>query len=345
MMDASDMIASTRPPGDPLLQIDNLRTYFHTRDGVVRAVDDVSYSVRAGEMLGVVGESGCGKSITALSVMGLVPKPAGKVVSGSIRLLDRDLVQLSETEMRAIRGNDIAMIFQEPMTALNPVLRVGYQIAETIVLHRKVGWAKARQRALEMLQQVQIPDPERRAEQYPHELSGGMRQRVMIAIALACDPKLLIADEPTTALDVTVQAQILSLLKDLRERLGTAIILITHDLGVVAQTCDRVVVMYGGRKVEQASVADLFREPQHPYTRGLMASMPRIKARTQGLRPRLAEIRGTVPNLKDLPPGCRFADRCPRAEDICRREDPPLKHCGGHSVACFFPGALTSEAL
>lgn len=338
------MNLSTRPPGEPLLQIDNLKTYFRLRDGVVRAVDDVSYSVQAGEMLGVVGESGCGKSIAALSVMGLVPKPAGQVVGGSIKLLGRDLVSLSEAEMRTIRGNDIAMIFQEPMTALNPVLRVGFQIAETIVLHRKIGWAKARERALEMLRHVQIPDPERRARQYPHELSGGMRQRVMIAIALACDPKLLIADEPTTALDVTVQAQILSLLSDLRQRLGTAIILITHDLGVVAQTCDRVVVMYGGRKVEEASVGDLFRAPQHPYTQGLMASMPRIKARSSNAKPRLTEIRGTVPNLKDPPPGCRFADRCPRAQDICRREDPVLKRCRGHSVACFFPGTQTPEA-
>jgi len=332
------MDAATAIQARPLLEIENLRTYFHNRDGVVRAVDDVSYSVHAGEMLGVVGESGCGKSITALSVMGLVPKPAGKVVGGHIRLFGRDLVSLGEAEMRRIRGNDIAMIFQEPMTALNPVLKVGYQIAETLVLHRKIGWAKAKQRALEMLQLVQIPDPERRAGQYPHELSGGMRQRVMIAVALACEPKLLIADEPTTALDVTVQAQILALLRDLRDRLGTAVVLITHDLGVVAQTCDRVVVMYAGRKVEEAGVRDLFRDPQHPYTRGLMGSMPRITARGYGGRVRLNEIPGTVPHLKNPAPGCRFAERCPRAEAICRQRDPVLQTRGDHAVACFFPG-------
>ncbi|MGO4740356.1 ABC transporter ATP-binding protein [Bosea sp. 2KB_26] len=323
----------------PMLEIENLRTYFHNRDGVVRAVDDVSYSVRAGEMLGVVGESGCGKSITALSVIGLVPKPAGKIVGGHIRLLGRDLVSLDEAQMRQVRGNDIAMIFQEPMTALNPVLKVGYQIAETLVLHRRIGWKKAWERALEMLRLVQIPDPARRAEQYPHELSGGMRQRVMIAVALACDPKLLIADEPTTALDVTVQAQILALLRDLRDRLGTAVVLITHDLGVVAQTCDRVVVMYAGRKVEEADVRDLFRDPQHPYTRGLMGSMPRLASNGDGGRVRLNEIPGTVPHLKDPPPGCRFAARCPRAGSICRQQDPVLQRKGSHTVACFFPGA------
>lgn len=338
-LNAPEMGASAATQGEPLLQIENLRTYFHNRDGVVRAVDDVSYSVRAGEMLGVVGESGCGKSITALSIMGLVPKPAGKIVGGSIKLFGRDLVPLGEAEMRAIRGNDIAMIFQEPMTALNPVLKVGYQIAETLVLHSSIGWAKARERALDMLRLVQIPDPERRAEQYPHELSGGMRQRVMIAVALACDPKLLIADEPTTALDVTVQAQILGLLRDLRMRLGTAVVLITHDLGVVAHTCDRVVVMYAGRKVEEATVAELFRNPLHPYTRGLMGSMPRMATRQSGSKARLTEIPGTVPQLKDPPPGCRFAERCPRAEAICRSQDPLMQQLDGHAVACFFPGA------
>ncbi len=338
------MDASAATPAGPLLQIDNLRTYFQYRDGVVRAVDDVSYAVRAGEMLGVVGESGCGKSMTALSIMGLVPGPAGRIVGGSIRLFGRDLVPFGEADMRAIRGNDIAMIFQEPMTALNPVLKVGYQIAETLILHRPIGWAKARERALEMLRLVQIADPQRRAEQYPHELSGGMRQRVMIAVALACDPKLLIADEPTTALDVTVQAQILALLRDLRDRLGTAIVLITHDLGVVAQTCDRVVVMYAGRKVEEASVGDLFRNPLHPYTRGLMGSMPRMAARGNGVTARLTEIPGTVPNLRDPSPGCRFAERCPKAQAICRIQDPPWSRRDGHVVACFFPDARVAEA-
>jgi len=327
----------------PLLEVANLCTYFHNLDGTVRAVDDVSYSVRAGEMLGVVGESGCGKSITALSIMGLVPRPAGRIVSGEIRLMGRDLVPLGEAEMRRIRGNDISMIFQEPMTALNPVLTIGYQIAETLVLHREIDRRSARLRAIEMLELVQIPDAARRAGQYPHELSGGMRQRVMIAIALACDPKLLIADEPTTALDVTVQAQILGLLRDLRDRLGTAIVLITHDLGVVAQSCDRVVVMYAGRKIEEAPVDELFRRPLHPYTRGLLASMPRISHGSAAHRGRLAEIPGTVPHLLDPPAACRFAPRCPRAQDVCRSSEPALRHDGGHSVACFFPGDGVQE--
>ncbi|HJT05655.1 MAG TPA: ABC transporter ATP-binding protein, partial [Stellaceae bacterium] len=262
----------------PLLAIDDLRTHFFTRDGVVRAVDGVSFDVGAGETLAVVGESGCGKSVTALSVLRLVPSPPGRIVSGAIRFDGSDLLRLTEAEMRSIRGNAISMIFQEPMTSLNPVLTVARQIGETLRLHQGLDAAAAEQRAIEMLRLVRIPEPERRARQYPHELSGGMRQRVMIAMALACNPKLLIADEPTTALDVTIQAQILDLMRELKTRIDAAIILITHDLGVVAEMAQRVVVMYAGRKVEEAPVRDLFRRPRHPYTLGLLASVPRLGA-------------------------------------------------------------------
>jgi peptide/nickel transport system ATP-binding protein len=322
----------TASPNAPLLEVDGLRTYFDTLAGTVRSVDGVSYTVQAGQTLGVVGESGCGKSVTALSIMRLVPRPPGRFAGGAVRYRGTDLLALSEARMREIRGNRISMIFQEPMTSLNPVLTVGRQIAETVQLHQKVSRAEALQRAVEMLRVVQIPEPERRAGEYPHQLSGGMRQRVMIALALACNPELLIADEPTTALDVTIQAQILDLLKRLQKEFGMGVILITHDLGVVAESCDRVVVMYAGRKVEEADVADLFDRPLHPYTRALMLSMPAMNTRSR----RLAEIPGMVPAPHELGRGCAFAARCPHAGDRCRAEQPALTAQGsGHVVACF----------
>ncbi len=322
---------------EPLLAIDELKTHFFTRDGVVRAVDGVSLAVGAGETLAVVGESGCGKSVTALSILRLVPHPPGRIVGGAVRFAGRDLLGLSEAEMRDIRGNEISMIFQEPMTSLNPVLTVAHQIGETLRLHQGLGARAAEARAVDMLRLVRIPEPERRARQYPHELSGGMRQRVMIAMSLACNPKLLIADEPTTALDVTIQAQILDLMRELKARIGAAIILITHDLGVVAEMAERVVVMYAGRKVEEAGVRELFRRPRHPYTAGLLASVPRLGA-TLGRKeaPRLAEIPGVVPSLREAIVGCAFAPRCGFATERCRREAPPLEpRAPGHLAACF----------
>jgi peptide/nickel transport system ATP-binding protein len=321
----------------PLLAIEDLQTHFFTRDGVVRAVDGVSYAVEAGETLAVVGESGCGKSVTALSILRLVPSPPGRIVGGAIRFEGVDLLQIGEGEMRRIRGNEISMIFQEPMTSLNPVLTVSRQITETLILHQGLRARAAAARAIEMLRLVRIPEPERRVRQYPHELSGGMRQRVMIAMALACHPKLLIADEPTTALDVTIQAQILDLMRELKSEIGAAIILITHDLGVVAEMAQRVVVMYAGRKVEEAPVGDLFRRPQHPYTLGLLASVPRLGA-TLGRAepPRLAEIPGTVPSLRDPIVGCAFSPRCAYATERCSREAPPLEaKTAAHLAACF----------
>ena len=319
-------------PNAPLLEVDNLRTYFDTLTGTVRSVDGLSYTVHAGQTLGVVGESGCGKSVTALSIMRLIPMPPGRFAGGAVRYRGTDLLKLSEREMRQIRGNRISMIFQEPMTSLNPVLTVGRQIAETVRVHRQVGWAEAMTRAVEMLRVVQIPEPERRAGEYPHQLSGGMRQRVMIALALACDPELLIADEPTTALDVTIQAQILDLLRHLQRELGMGVVLITHDLGVVAESCDRVVVMYAGRKVEEADVLQLFDRPLHPYTRALMLSMPSMNTRSR----RLAEIPGMVPAPHELGRGCAFAARCPYAQARCRSETPALTgQADGHVVACF----------
>jgi peptide/nickel transport system ATP-binding protein len=316
----------------PLLELEGLRTYFDTLAGTVRSVDGVSYTVHAGRTLGVVGESGCGKSVTALSIMRLVPRPPGRFAGGAVRYRGTDLLKLSEAQMREIRGNRISMIFQEPMTSLNPVLTVGRQIAETVQLHQKVSRAQALERAVEMLRVVQIPEPERRANEYPHQLSGGMRQRVMIALALACNPELLIADEPTTALDVTIQAQILDLLKRLQKEFGMGVIMITHDLGVVAESCDRVVVMYAGRKVEEADVVDLFDRPLHPYTRALMASMPAMNTRSR----RLAEIPGMVPAAHELGRGCAFAARCPLANERCRTAAPQLQdQGGGHVVACF----------
>jgi peptide/nickel transport system ATP-binding protein len=313
-----------------MLEVQDLKTWFYTRDGVVRAVDGVSWHVAPGETLAVVGESGCGKSVMSLSILRLIPSPPGKVVGGRIAFEGRDLLALSEPEMRAIRGKEISMIFQEPMTSLNPVLTIGWQIAEALVLHEGLGSRDAAARAVEMLRLVHIPEPERRAEQYPHELSGGMRQRVMIAMALSCSPKLLIADEPTTALDVTIQAQILDLMRELKAKTGAAIVLITHDLGVVAEMAQRVVVMYAGRKVEEAAVEDLFARPLHPYTKGLLGSIPKLGGK------RLTEIPGMVPSLKDAQPGCLFAPRCHYATDRCRAEKPPLEEqAQGHWIACW----------
>jgi peptide/nickel transport system ATP-binding protein len=319
-----------------LLSIEDLKTYFYTRDGVVRAVDGVSYQVKPGETLAVVGESGCGKSVTSLSILRLIPSPPGRI-EGRIRFQGRDLLELDEAAMRHIRGNEISMIFQEPMTSLNPVLTIGRQIGETLTLHQGLDRKAAEQRAIEMLRLVHIPEPARRVRQYPHELSGGMRQRVMIAMALACNPKLLIADEPTTALDVTIQAQILDLMRELKAKIGAAIILITHDLGVVAEMAQRVVVMYAGRKVEEAPVDDLFRRPLHPYTRGLLASVPQLGSTlTGGGRQRLTEIPGIVPALNREIVGCAFAPRCTFATERCRREAPTLERQGaGRFVACF----------
>ena len=325
------------PSAAPLLEIEGLKTHFFTRDGVVRAVDGVSFSVAPGETLAVVGESGCGKSVTSLSILRLIASPPGRIVEGSIRFQGQDLLALSERGMRDIRGNEISMIFQEPMTSLNPVLSVGRQITETLTLHRGLSREAAKARAIEMLRLVGIPEPASRLRQYPHEFSGGMRQRVMIAIALACDPKLLIADEPTTALDVTVQAQILDLMRQLKARTGTAIILITHNLGVVAEMAQRVIVMYGGRKVEEAPVGALFAQPRHPYTRALLSSVPRLRSSLAGNgKARLAEIAGVVPSLKEPIPGCIFAPRCRHASEPCRQSYPPLEQkAAGHWVACW----------
>jgi peptide/nickel transport system ATP-binding protein len=321
----------------PLLEIDGLKTHFFTRDGVVRAVDGVSLTVQPGETLAVVGESGCGKSVTCLSVMRLIASPPGRIVDGAIRFAGADLLTLPERDMRALRGNEISMIFQEPMTSLNPVLSIGRQIGETLILHQGLAARAAQTRAVEMLRLVGIPEPARRLRQYPHEFSGGMRQRVMIAMALACNPKLLIADEPTTALDVTVQAQILDLMRKLKAETGTAIILITHSLGVVAEMAQRVVVMYAGKKVEEASVDALFERPRHPYTRALLASLPRLGASLRGNGSvRLAEIPGVVPSLKEDIAGCIFAPRCAHATARCREAYPPLDEKGsGHWVACW----------
>src|SRR5689334_9252719 len=298
---------------ETILDIADLRTWFFTRDGVVRAVDGVSFHVFPGETLAIVGESGCGKSVTSLSILRLVPSPPGRIVSGAIRFAGRDLLALPEAEMRRIRGNEISMIFQEPMTSLNPVLTVGRQIGETLRLHQGLSRQQAEAKAVEMLTLVGIPEPGRRVREYPHQLSGGMRQRVMIAIALACNPKLLIADEPTTALDVTIQAQILDLMRDLKHRVGAAIVLITHDLGVVAEVAERVIVMYAGRKVEEAAVGPLFRSPRHPYTQGLLGAVPKLGSSLTGTETRLSEIPGLVPSLKTRIEGCVFAGRGPFA--------------------------------
>jgi peptide/nickel transport system ATP-binding protein len=321
-----------------ILEVRDLHTQFDTLDGVVRAVDGVSFDLQRGETLGIVGESGCGKSVTALSILRLIPTETGRIASGSVRFEGEELTTLSEEAMKRLRGHRISMIFQEPMTSLNPVLTVGTQIAENVVRHRGVSWKAARERAREMLDLVRIADGKRRLDEYPHQLSGGMRQRVMIAMALSCDPQVLIADEPTTALDVTIQAQILDLMLDLKEKTGTAIVLITHDLGVVAETTQRVVVMYAGRKVEEAPVEALFDNPLHPYTRGLMRAIPRldVDAEEAGSRARLQEIPGLVPLLTRAIVGCAFAARCPLATDRCRAEAPPVVDVGGgHTVACW----------
>jgi peptide/nickel transport system ATP-binding protein len=315
----------------PLLELDNLRTYFYTDNGVARAVDGVSFQVGAGETVGVVGESGCGKSVTALSILRLVRAP-GRIEPGSaIRFEGRDLVTLAEGDMQRVRGNRIAMVFQEPMTALNPVFTVGDQIAEVARIHAGMSKRDAWQKAIEMLRLVGIPAPEQRAGEYPHQLSGGMRQRVVIAMALVMNPALVIADEPTTALDVTIQAQILELMADLTKRLGTSILLITHDLGVVAENCSRVIVMYAGEVVEEASTQELFGHAHHPYTEGLLGAMPRVGGESE----RLATIPGTVPPPTAWPDGCRFRDRCPYAWERCEREHPPLYQVGAaHTSRC-----------
>ncbi|RVI60597.1 ABC transporter ATP-binding protein [Sinorhizobium meliloti] len=318
---------------DVLLDVRDLETHFFGEESVTRALGGISFQVKKGETLGVVGESGCGKSVTALSILRLLPKLSAKTVAGEIRFHGRDLLKLSNREMRQIRGDQIAMIFQEPMTSLNPVYTVGHQIAEAVQIHTKASRADAMAKAQEMLRLVRIADSERRVHNYPHEMSGGMRQRAMIAMALACSPELLIADEPTTALDVTIQAQILRLIVDLKERTGTAVMFITHDLGVVAETCQRVIVMYAGQIVEQASVTDLFARPTHPYTQALMRSVP---DRRNGRRQRLPEIPGTVPNLREPMVGCSFAARCPFAIAICREKTPSLREVGrSHAAACW----------
>jgi peptide/nickel transport system ATP-binding protein len=329
---------------DALLDVDGLQTFFYTRHGIVKAVDGVSFSVRPAETLAIVGESGCGKSVTALSLMRLVPDPPGRIVGGTVKLAGADLLALAEEAMRDVRGKDISMIFQEPMTSLNPVMTVGKQIAEALLLHEGLSRAAAQRKAVDMLRLVRIPEPQQRAKEYPHQLSGGMRQRAMIAMALACNPKVLIADEPTTALDVTIQAQILEIILELQHKLGTAVILITHDLGVVAETAQRVIVMYAGRKVEEAPVEELFARPLHPYTHGLLASIPRLglmRGESAGAGGRLQEIPGIVPALSNLPEGCAFAPRCAFAEERCRQAYPPYEEKRpGHWAACWRSDAL-----
>lgn len=323
-----------------LLEVENLQTHFRTPDGINRAVDGVSFVVNEGETLAIVGESGCGKSVTAMSILRLIPEPPGKI-AGSIKFMGKDLLQMSDKEMRAIRGDAISMIFQEPMTSLNPVLKIRRQLCETLRLHQKITDEQAGARALELMNLVGIAEPERRLLEYPHQLSGGMRQRVMIAMALACNPKLLIADEPTTALDVTIQAQILDLMADLKNKIGAAIVLITHDLGVVAEVAERVMVMYAGRKVEEAPVKELFANPLHPYTQGLLGAVPKLGASLDGHSTRLKEIPGLVPSLKNKIQGCVFASRCPLAKEPCHEIAPAMQmREGGHQVACHFAGEV-----
>ena len=322
-----------------LLSVKNLPTEFPVKKGIVRAVEDVSFDVDQGEILAIVGESGSGKSVTSLSIMGLLAEP-GHVAGGSLEFEGKDLATLSEKQYRELRGNDMAMIFQEPMTSLNPVYRVGNQIVEAIRTHEKVSKAEAKDRAVDLLRKVGIPSPEARINDYPHQMSGGMRQRVMIAMALACNPKLLIADEPTTALDVTIQAQILDLLRRLRDDTGMAVLLITHDLGVVSETADRVVVMYCGQVVEEAEVRTLFDHPMHPYTLGLLKSIPRLEDDDSK---RLYMIKGMVPNPLEMPPGCHFSDRCDSCMDICRTKVPELVDVDGHKVRCFLYESADGE--
>jgi oligopeptide/dipeptide ABC transporter ATP-binding protein len=319
-----------------LLQVQNLQTSFFTPEGEVRAVDGVSFEIGEGKTLGLVGESGCGKSVTSLSIMRLISSPPGQIVGGEIYYRGRDLLKLNKEEMRKIRGNEISMIFQEPMTSLNPVFTIGNQIGEAIQLHQGLGKRETRAKTIEMLRLVKIADPESRVDSYPHQLSGGMRQRVMIAMALSCNPNLLVADEPTTALDVTIQAQILELIKELQQRMGMALLLITHDLGVVAERSDEVAIMYAGKIVERASAQAIFARPLHPYTVGLLNSLPGTGGRK---KKRLDAIPGVVPSPLDLPSGCRFRDRCPKAAGICAEAEPLLAEKEqGHPVACYFPG-------
>ena len=317
---------------EPIIQVKNLKTHFYTSDGVVPAVDGISFNINPGETLAIVGESGSGKSVTSISIMRLVPNPPGKIVEGEILFHGEDLLKKNDNEMRSIRGNRISMIFQEPMTSLNPSYRVGDQIMEALCLHQGLNKEEALAKAVEMLTLVGIPSPEKRVHDFPHQLSGGMRHRVMIAMALSCHPELLIADEPTTALDVTIQAQILDLLRKLREEMGTSIMLITHDLGVVAEMADRVAVMYAGKIVEKAGVEDLFANPFHPYTEGLLKSIPKMDSNKE----KLYAIEGVVPNPLRLPPGCRFAPRCPYAEDRCLQKEPTLEKVGDNRwVSCY----------
>ena len=321
-----------------LLEVKDLKVRFYMRDGIVRAVNGVSFHLNRGETLGVVGESGCGKSVTALTIMGLIPQPPGRIEGGSILLEGRNLLELTERQMRRVRGNEISIIFQEPMTSLNPVMTIGVQISELLTLHQGLSKKEALARAIEFLRLVRIPEPAQRIREYPHQMSGGMRQRVMIAMALCCNPKILIADEPTTALDVTIQAQILKLMGDLKGSLNTAIVMITHDLGVIADMADRVMVMYTGLKVEEAPVDELYNQPLHPYTIGLMASIPRVDTETPNgdSAGRLEEIPGVVPSLRRKLIGCTFAPRCKFAVDHCRRDMPPLEEkAPGHWAACW----------
>jgi oligopeptide/dipeptide ABC transporter ATP-binding protein len=319
-----------------LLQVQDLKTYFYTFEGVAKAVDDVSFLLDKGEVIGIVGESGCGKSVTAQTIMRLIPTPPGKIVQGHILFDGLDIVKLSLEKMRSIRGNRISMIFQEPMTSLNPVYTIGNQISEMFILHEGLSKRESLDRSIDMLKKVQIPAPERRVQEYPHQLSGGMRQRAMIAMALACNPEILIADEPTTALDVTIQAQILDLMIQLKEDYDTAIMMITHDLGVIAEIALRIVVMYAGKVVEEGPPAAIFEDPKHPYTQGLLQSIPKLGERARHGRMRLKEIAGIVPSLYEVPEGCGFFPRCPKAMDVCREKVPDIAGIGeGRRVRCW----------
>ena len=330
-MDAEHIIKNY----SPLLQVRNLKTYFFTVDGIARAVDNVSINLYEGKTLGLVGESGCGKSVTAMSIMRLIKDPPGKTVEGRILFNGQDLLQISTKEIKAVRGKQIAMIFQEPMTSLNPVYKIGDQIAEMLMLHKNLNKRESWDRTVEMLKKVQIPSPEKRVHDYPHQLSGGMRQRVMIAMALSCNPKILIADEPTTALDVSVQAQIIDLMLELKEEFGTAILLITHDLGVIAEIAERVDVMYAGKVVEEAQTLSIFEEPKHPYTQGMLKSLPKLDTDFESSGRRLQEIKGMVPSFYELPVGCSFHPRCRYAMEVCREKPPDLIDIGGdHLVQC-----------
>jgi len=331
-------MSTTNQQSEPVLEVRNLRTSFRTGGVQVHAVDDVSFKVYRGKTLGIVGESGCGKSVTSLSIMRLIPNPPGEITGGEVVYKGKDLLKLPIHEMRAIRGNEISMIFQEPMTSLNPVFTIGDQIMEAVRLHQKTSRSEARNRAIEMLKLVGIPAAETRVDDYPHQLSGGMRQRVMIAMALACNPSVLIADEPTTALDVTIQAQIIDLMKRLQASLGMAVVLITHDLGVIAETADEVLVMYAGKIVEQGSVREVFSKPRHPYTLGLLSSIPKLSTLGTARKQKLETIPGIVPALHELPKGCRFQTRCPYVTEKCKVEEPLLRAIGapGQRSACHY---------